>query len=329
MNEALINILAAIFYVSEQQGVRLCYNAETRQVCRIIDDSNGVYTLLPTTATGEEPPTSHFSEASLITRNDLIKRTKKIGLLTVANGITTGEQQYNNEPETEFMTAAQRIENRTTTASTRNNNGSATEEQRLYIGSGTVNLAKISQLYTGDLAAVLVKIEAALDKIFKNTNKEATIKKYIDKYDNIKRIAAAGDLYELKLALKSLEGTIQKQYAMARGVEKFERKETLKKRVVNALIIFVFAAGALLFFRPWHWFAADGTAENSPTLPAPMAATVPTSSGSTFELAIKEFEAETGKKIYPGGRACLQSTAARFGLTTKQQIKELIKQNVK
>ena len=59
-----------------------------------------------------------------------------------------------------------------------------------------------------------------------------------------------------------------------------------------------------------------------------VAATVPTTTGSPFDLAIREFETETGKKIYPAGRACLQRPAARLGLTTKKQIKELIKKNV-
>lgn len=328
MNETFLNILAAILYIGEKHGETLCYNTETRQICRVLSHSDDVYTLLPTA--GADAPTSYFSGDTLIFRTDISERTEKIGKLTAINGLTTGEQQITNGSATATITAAQRIENSPTTAQQRNGNGTATEQQRQFIGFGTVNLPRVSSLYSGELAVVLTDIEAALDKIFFNTNKEATIKKYIARYDDIKKYAAAGNLYECKLALKSLTGTIEKQKAMQKGVDKMERKALLKKRAVNALIIFVFALGAVFYFRPWQWHKTTVAETDSPTPPALMvAATVPTTTGSPFDLAIREFETETGKKIYPGGRACLQSTAARLGLTTKQEIKKLIKQNVK
>lgn len=327
MNETFLNILAAILYIGEKHGETLCYNTETRQICRVLSHSGDVFTLLP--MAGAEAPTSYFSGDTLIFRNDISERSAKIGKITAFNGLTTGEQQITNGSATATITDAQRIENSPTTAAQRNNNGSATAAQRQYIGFGTVNLPRVSPLYAGELAVVLSDIEAALDKIFFNTNKEATIKKYIARYDDIKKYAAAGNLYECKLALKSLSGTIEKQKAMQKGVDKMERKATLKKRLVNALIIFVFALGAVFYFRPWNWTKTDDTAAASPTpLPA-MAATVHTAAGSPFDLAVSEFEKETGKKIYPGGRQCLKNTAARLGLTTTKQIKELIKQNVK
>ena len=327
MNETFLNILAAILYIGEKHGEQLCYNTETRQICRVLSHSGDVFTLLPTA--GADAPTSYFSGDILIFRNDISERSAKIGKLTAINGLTTGEQQITNGNETATITAAQRIENGSTTASKRNNNGSATEAQRQYIGFGTVNLPRVSNLYAGELAVVLADIETTLDKIFFNTTKEATIKKYIARYDDIKKYAAAGNLYECKLALKSLNGTIEKQKAMAKGVDKMERKALLKKRAVNALIIFVFAVAAVFYFRPWQWHKSTADNTDSPTPPALMAATVRTSTGSPFDLAVREFETETGKKIYPAGRACLQRTAARLGLTTKQSIKELIKQNVK
>lgn len=323
MNETFLNILAAILYIGEKHGEQLCYNAETRQICRVLSHDSSVYTLL--SLTGAEAPTSYFNEGSLIFRNDIAERTAKIGKLTAINELTTGDQRNDNGATTATITAAQRIENSPTTAQQRNNNGTATEQQRQYIGFGTVNLPRVSGLYAGELAVVLADIEAALDKIFFNTNKEATIKKYIARYDDIKRYAAAGNLYECKLALKSLTGTIEKQKAMQKGVDKMERKQTLKKRLINALIIFVFVAAGVLYFRPWKPRPA----------PTPQAATIqaathdPGADGGELDKAIAEFEKQTGKKIYPAGRACLQKTAARLGLTTKKQIQELIKQNVK
>lgn len=317
-----LNLLTAIMYIAEQHGEELTYNAENNKIYKVIDKSAGVFTLLP--LDGSEPPTSHFSEASLIFRADISESSAKIGKLTAINELTTGEERSDNGAKTATITAAQRIENSPTTAQQRNNNGTATEQQRQYIGFGTVNLPRVSSLYAGELAVVLADIEAALDKIFFNTNKEATIKKYIARYDDIKKYAAAGNLYECKLALKSLTGTIEKQKAMQKGVDKMERKATLKKRLINTLIIFVFVSAGVLYFRPW---------KHSPA-PTPPAATIqaathdPGADGGELDAAIAAFERETGKKIYPAGRACLKNTAAKLGLTTKKQIQELIKQNV-
>lgn len=326
MNETFLNILAAILYIGEKHGEKLCYNAETRQICRVLSHDGSVFTLLPTA--GAEAPTSYFNESSLIFRTDISERSAKIGKLTANIGITTGEQRSDNGTTTATITAAKRIDNGSTTAQERNNNGTATEQQRQYIGFGTVNLPRVSGLYAGELAVVLADIEAALDKIFFNTNKEATIKKYIARYDDIKKYAAAGNLYECKLALKSLTGTIEKQKAMQKGVDKMERKATLKKRLINALIIFVFVAVAIVYFRPWKH-------RHTASAPTPQAATIktathdPRTDAGELDAAIAEFERATGKKIYPAGRACLQRTAAKLGLTTQKQIQELIKQNVK
>lgn len=324
MNETLLNIFASIFYLSEQQGAKLCYNTETGQICRVLDEKNGVFTLLPTA--GGDAPTSYFSPASLIFRTDILTRSAKIRKLTALNSIETGEERIANSLPTENSTEAKQIENGPTTASQRDKNGNCTDAKRQFVGAGTVNLPRISNLYAGELAVVVADCEQALDKIFFSTNKEATIKKYIARYDDLKRYAAAGNLYECKLLLKSLNGTIEKQKAMAKGVEKFERKATLKKRAVNALIIFIFILGAIFYFRPWQRTTSDNAAGLTPTPPAAMVTGV---NLSPFEAAVREFEAETGKKIYPAGRACLQNTAARLGLTTKQQIKNLIKSNVK
>ena len=324
MNSTFLNILTAIMYIAEKNGEEICFNAENNKLYKIVDRSAGVVTLLP--LDGTEPPTSLFSEQALITRNDIANRTAKIGRITAQNSITTGTERNNNGSATEIMTAQERDVDGINTGKIRDNNGITTAAQQLTIGAGTVSLPRISQLYTGELAVVLSNIEAALDRVFLSTTKEATIKKYIEKYDNVKKLAQAGQLYELKLVLKSLQGTIEKQKAMQKGAAKYEFKQTLKKRIVNALIITVFAAAALFYFRPWQ----------RPTPTPSAAATVHTGThdpgtdgGSAFDAAVLEFEATTGKKIYPGGRACLQRTAARLDLTTKKEIVELIKDNVK
>lgn len=323
MNNALLNMLAAIMYIAEKHGETLCYNAETNKMYKVQDRSAGIITLLP--LDGKEAPTANFTDASLIFRSDIENRSAKIGLLSAKNGITTGNLRDNNGIITGSLTASQQEGDGNETGSAQEANGNRTEADRRTIGAGTANLPRISPLYSGNLGAVLYDIEAALDRIFNATSKEATIKKYIEKYEQVKRLAQAGQLYELKLVLKSLLGTIEKQRAMVKGADKYERKQTLKKRLINALIIFVFVAAGVLYFRPW---------KHSST-PTPQAATnqaathEPGADGGELDRAIVEWEQATGKIIYPAGRACLQRTAAKLGLTTKTEIKELIKQNVK
>lgn len=323
MNNALLNMLAAIMYIAEKHGETLCYNAETNKIYKVQDRSAEIITLLP--LDGKEAPTANFTDASLIFRSDIENRSAKIGLLSAKNGITTGNLRDNNGIITGYLTGKKQDADSDETGSAPAANGNTTEADRRTIGAGTVNLPRISPLYSGDLGAVLYDIEAALDRIFNATNKEATIKKYIDKYEQVKRLAQAGQLYELKLVLKSLLGTIEKQKAMQKGVDKMERKQILKKRLINALIIFVFVAAGVLYFRPW---------KHSST-PTPQAAIVytathdPGTDGGELDKAIAEFERTTGKKIYPAGRACLARTAARLGLTTQNEFLNLIKTNVK
>lgn len=323
MNNALLNMLAAIMYIAEKHGETLCYNAETNKMYKVQDRSAGIITLLP--LDGKEAPTANFTDASLIFRADIENRSAKIGLLTAKNGITTGNLRDNNGIITGYLTAKKQDADGDETGSAQAANGNTTEADRRTIGAGTVNLPRISPLYSGNLGAVLYDIEAALDRIFNATSKEATIKKYIEKYEQVKHLAQAGQLYELKLVLKSLLGTIEKQRAMVKGADKYERKQILKKRLINALIIIIFVAVGVLYFRPW---------KHSPA-PTPQAATVKTAThdpgtdGGELDRAIAEFEKQTGKKIYPAGRACLQRTAAKLGLTTQKEFLNLIKSNVK
>jgi len=330
--ETFLNLLTAIFYVAAQHGEELCLNVENNKLYKVVDRDGGVITLLP--LDGNEAPTAHFSEASLIFRNDITDRSAKIGKLTAKNGLTTGKLRDNYGIITGKSTDAQRIDNSLETASTTDTkrmlNGIATEQQRLYIGAGKTNLPRLSTLYAGELAVVLADIEAAMDKILFSTDKDATIRKTVSNYNDAKKYAAAGNLYELKLLLKSLQGRIAKQAAMGKGVEKMERKQTLKKRIVNGLIITCFVVVSLFYFRPWQHTT---TPASSPTLLTASAKPGTHDPGADaralVDAAIAEFERTTGKKIYPAGRECLQRTAARLGLTTQQQMLNLIKSNVK
>ena len=168
MNNALLNMLAAIMYIAEKHGETLCFNAETNKMYKVQDRSAGIITLLP--LDGKEAPTANFTDASLIFRTDIENSSAKINLLTAKNGIKTGNLRDNNGIITGYLTDEKQDADGDETGSAQAANGNTTEADRRTIGAGTVNLPRISPLYSGNLGAVLYDIEAALDRIFNAIN---------------------------------------------------------------------------------------------------------------------------------------------------------------
>lgn len=320
--ETILNILSAIFYIAETQGQELCLSTETGTIYRVLEKGSGTFTLL---SLGEdEAATSYFSADSLIFRTDILQRSEKIGKLTARISLTMGQQQSDNGTETEIIMGNQRNNNGNETATSRSNNGGALARQQQLIGEGKVNLPRISTLYTGQISVVLYDIEEALNRIFFATNKDETIKKFIAKYNQVVNLAKCGQLYELNQILKSLLGTIEKQKAMGRGVEKMNAKQKVKETFIKALIVIFFVAfGVLWFWRPWR-----ATKEQEATTPTEQSAPAPTATtkGGAFEEALAEFQATTGKKIWPKGEECLRRACKG---KNKKQCLAIIKENVK
>lgn len=320
--ETVLNLIAAIFYVAETHGEELCLSTETGTIYKVIDKGNGTFTLL--SLADDEPQTSFFSGESLIFRTDILQRSEKIGKLTAKIRLTMGAQQETNGTETEIIMGAQQTSTGTGTEGMWSGNGQTPARQRGLIGEGKVNLPRISPLYTGQISVVLYDIEEALNRIFFATNKDETIKKFIAKYNQVVNLAKCGQLYELNQILKSLNGTIEKQKAIGRGVEKMNAKQKVKEAFVRALIIIFFvAAGVLYFWRPWR-----ATKEQEATTPTEQSEPAPTATtkGGAFEEALAEFKATTGKKIWPKGEECLRKACKG---KTKAECLRIIKQNVK
>lgn len=322
--ETILNILSAIFYIAETQGQELCLSTETGTIYRVLEKGSGTFTLL---SLGEdEAATSYFSADSLIFRTDILQRSEKIGKLTARISLTMGQQQSDNGTETEIIMGNQRNNNGNETATSRSNNGGALARQQQLIGEGKVNLPRISTLYTGQISVVLYDIEEALNRIFFATNKDETIKKFIAKYNQVVNLAKCGQLYELNQILKSLLGTIEKQKAMGRGVEKMNAKQKVKETFVKSLIVIFFVAfGVLWFWRPWREAKPEQTNDTATEQTTTPAATT-TTKGDAFEEALAEFQATTGKKVWPKGEECLRRACKG---KNKKQCLAIIKANVK
>lgn len=305
-------ILTALFVIAEKQNMQLCLNPEDGKLYRVKERDNQQASLLP--LTGNNTPVISFNPEKLIFRADLALQSAKIGILTEKNGIITGLQRDKNGITTGKNTGADQEFAGTETNKPRAYIGSGTIEERAVVGKGKVNLPRFSDMYAGDVAATSLQIEALIDKIINATNKNETIKKIVSFYENAKKAAQKSNLFALKNIEKSLVGIVEKQKAMKAGVNKMQLKQALKKKVIKVL-----SCAALLSCL--YLYAVN----RSPTpLPSEKNAVFAV---DLFEEAVSDYEAETGRKIYPKGRECLRRACTRC--TTKNEMLNIIKYNMK
>lgn len=315
--EFYIELLNALFVVAEKGGEELCLNPEDGKIYKVKERDNQSASLL--SLLGDSAPVVAFNPEKLIFRADIVRRSAQIGKLSEINGITTGKQQDNNGIITGNDTGEQRITPGAKSDGKQIINVSSTVAERAVVGLGKVNLAKFADMYTGDIAATALQIEANADKILKATNKAETIKKVISLFDSAKAAAQKQNLFRLKEIEKTLVGIVEKQKAMRAGVEKAAFKQQVKKTVIKCLTCAALLSGLYLYF------SHTGTPSRSPTLQSNAAPVV--FAPDMFEEAVSDYEAETGRKIYPSGRECLRRACARC--TTKSEMLNIIKINMK
>ena len=314
MQNTLTEILIALFFIAEKNGAELCFNPDDGKIYAVKERDGNAASLLP--LNGDNAPVVCFNPEKLIFRYDIKTRPEINGIITGFNGIITGKQRDNNGIITGKNTDFERSGNGAESVSARVLNGLNTIEERAVIGKGKVNLPRFSDLYAGDVAAVAVQIEALIDKIIFATNKTETIKKIIAQYENAKKVAQKGNLFALKQIEKSLSGIVEKQKAIAKGVEKMQHKAQVKKRVIKCLTIAALLSGIIFYFS--HFYRSIPTPQKDYTVIAV---------NSIFDDAVCEFERETGKKIYPKGRECLARACRKC--KTKKECLTIIKNNVK
>lgn len=311
-----IELLNALFVVAEKGGEELCLNPEDGKIYKVKERDQQSASLL--SLLGDYAPIVAFNPEKLIFRADIVRRSAQIGKLTENNGIITGKQRDNNGITTGNDTGEQRITpgGKPVGKQIINVNGSVAE--RAVVGLGKVNLSKFADMYTGDISATALQIEANADKILKATNKPETIKKVISLFDSAKAAAQKQNLFRLKEIEKTLAGIVEKQKAMRAGVDKAAYKQQLKKTVIKCLTCAALLSGLYLYF------SHGGTPSRSPTLQTNSAPVF--FAPDMFEEACAEFEAETGLTIYPAGRDCLRRACKNCA--NKAQMLVIIKKNM-
>ena len=302
-----IQLLSAIFYLAEMQGRELCYNINDGSIYVVKEKGRGCVTTLPL-GRGEDTQIFDFNPSSLIFRDNLADGTEINGILTENNGFETDIQQTFQQPVNSALSVPKRPDTNTITANPQN-----------YIGFGKVDLPKFSGLYTGETAKYSAQVETLLDKIFAATNKPQTIEKSIANYNDAKKFAKNGQLYELKQLAERLQGRIAKQGAMQKGKDTIAAQQASRRKMLLSAVIAIVIAVAYVCFpriienRPYNQTESD-------IQPAAAVQISP------LDEAIAEFEAATGIKIYPKGRECLEK--ATVGMN-KDQCFKVIQQNIK
>lgn len=300
-----IQLLHAIFYLAETQGKEMCYNPNDGNIYVVKQKGRECVTILPL---GREEDTQIFdlNPATLIFRADLASGTEFNGIFTENNGFETALQQ-----------TIQQTANRVVSVSKETDNSNITAISQNYIGVGKVDLQRFSNLYTGETAKYCAQIENLLDKIFAATNKPQTIEKTIENYHNAKKLAKAGQLYELKQLAERLQGRIAKQAAMQKSKDAMAAQQTARRKMLLSAAIAIVIV--ILYF-------AIPKIENRPYTQPETDIRTEAAILSPLDAAIAEWEKATGKKIYPKGRECLAKVTKGMN---KDQCFKVIQQNVK
>ena len=313
-NTQFWQLLNAVFFLAATQGKEMCYNPEDGCIYEVKDRTQADVILYPI-GVGDPTPIFNLEPGTLIFRDDMAARSQKIAFGTLNKALETSSERLDlhsgneNEPQSE----------RDACMSPTTMNAEESAKMRDLIGKGKVDIPRFSPYYTGETAKVSAQIEDLLDKIFAATNYPKTIQKTLDNYYAAKKFAKNGQVWELKQLAERLQGRINKQAAMAAAMNTMTAQSQAKRKMWVSLIIAVVVVFVYIGISQW---SKNHDSERTETY----SDTEMTATMSPLDAAISEWEAKTGKKIYPKGRECLAK--ATKGMN-KDQIIRVIQQNVK
>ena len=147
----LVETLSALFFIAEKMKVELCINKADGKLYIVKERDKETASLLP--LNGENAPVVIFNPENLIFRYDFLNSSENNELLTAINGTATEQQRDNNGTTTESDSGQQLDNNWIITGKLRDNYEKLSLENRAVIGKGKINLPRISDLYSGDIAA--------------------------------------------------------------------------------------------------------------------------------------------------------------------------------
>ena len=219
------------------------------------------------------------------------------------------------------VTELQRHYNGIETGTERDRIGFATELNRELIGEGKVNLRTFSDTCPAEVADIARNIEKLLQRAISNTNKPATIENIIRLHKKAAATAAANNIFQLKQIEKQIAGIVAKQQAIKSSEQTLKRRQRRRQLLTKISIAASLVVSVILYF----YISSPSPPPSSTSLQQPPAREQQT----ILEVAINEYENDTGKKIYPSGRRCIEIAAKKAGIENdKNAIKKLIKQNM-
>lgn len=312
-----IQLLFAVFFLAQRQGIELCYDTEDGNLYEVKARNGEDVTLLPIGGGGDsenDTPIFNLNPSRLVFRSGLSAYSQNIAIETHTNAIGTQPQRTDARSANAGATLAERE----IIISEPGPGTTGTQPAHNYIGAGKVDLPKFSMMYTGETARWAAEVETLLDKIFAATNYPKTIEKTIGNYNAAKKYAKNGQVYELKQLAERLQGRINKQGAMAAAMNTMAAQQAARRKMIFSAVAVIIIA--VLYFGLGHFNKSPTAAQTQ----HPTAAT--TQNLSELDKAIMEWEQQTGKKIYPKGRECLAKTTVGMN---KDQIIKVIQQNIK
>ena len=309
-----MNTIETILYLAQQAGTPLALNADDGNfyICR--ERGGEVARLSPISEPSQT--FANFEPARVITLANISD------LQRYCNGIATDEERLYNDRETVLQRDVIGI----TTEAQRTGNGIATDAERELIGEGKVNLPPFSDTCPGEVADVARNIETLLRRAIDNTNKPATIENLMKIHRQAAQFAAAANIYKLNQIEQRLRGIVAKQGAIKTS------EQTLARRRRRRMLFWKVAIAVLIFTTAAFYIYNAIKPRPSPQsdVATTERAASPTPPPSALAAAFEEWERETGRRIYPAGRECIERAAAAAGvIDNKEAIKKIIYKNVK
>ena len=301
-----MNTIETILFLAQQAGTPLALNPDDGKFYLYREGGEGLARLSPIREPSQTFAT--FEPSRLVTLGNLT------ALQRIDNGTTTDWQRLDNGIETD----AERLDN-----------GQETALNRELIGEGKVNLARFSISCPAEVLEIAQKVEELLDRAIKNTNKASTIDNLIKLHRNAAAFATDGNIYKLKQVEQRLRGILAKQSAIKASeatVSRRERRRLLCFKIAACLVV----VASLGFWGWWRLTRSPAQATHDPgTIATAARSPTPPAEASPLLLAFEEYEAETGNKLWPGGRACIERAAIAAGvINDKDKIKRLIYKSI-
>lgn len=313
------DIIQLLFVLADRQGLQLAIDAEDGKVYTVEEENTNMARLHPIHEPGQtiiiyeperlvtirnKPALNRYcNEFASILYRDAIDRESALQRSAIGNESEINRISIGRESD----------DNRTTIG----------DESEL-IGPGKVNLQKFSASCPAEVVDVSEQIEQLLRRAIGATNKPATLERLIKIHKAAASASKEANIFKLNQIKKEVEGIVAKQRGIKRSEQTLARRARRRSMLFKVLFA-VLSISVTVFYL--YIYTARQLASSAPlSTPAAESPTPPTALAAAFS----EWEQETGRHLYSGGRECIQRAAIDAGIIdNKDEIKKLIYANTK